>query len=193
MKRALPFVAVVALAGCGSSHQAQSKPKPPRTPVLSRLLARAHSVHFVLDGTIKVDEQSFLSHLHQVPPLHLHAAGAAARGGLKGSGSLKGEVSGSGTLVVAGTKAYARAAGTWYDLGQVETAAHALRGAQWERAGNSLRGTLHLSTGQLEQLSGVSMPFGVDGAHASVTIRLSRWGDPVAIKPPGTAVPLPSG
>ena len=193
MKRALLLVVIVALAGCGSSHRAQPRPKPPETPVLSDLLKQQKSVHFVLDGTIKVDEQSLLSHLHQVPPLHVHAAGDAARGGLKGGGSVEGEVSGSGTLLVAGKQAYGNAGGTWYRLGPVAPSATALRNAHWTRSGDTLHGAIHLSTDQLERLSGVSIPFGVDGADATVTVHLSRWGEPVSIQRPNRAVPLPSG
>jgi hypothetical protein len=167
--------------------------------VLSELLARDRSVHFALNGTVKIDEQSLLSHLHQVPPFQLHAVGDASRSGLKATGSAEGEVSGSGTLVVVGKKGYARTEGAWYSVAAVKPEAELLRGAHWTvvRAADgkpqSLHGELHLSTDQLEQLSGVSMPFGVEGADATVTIHLSRWGEPVTVKAPGSAKPLPTG
>jgi hypothetical protein len=200
VKRALPLFAFLALAGCGGSHEAKPKPKPkPQTPVLSALLARRGSVHFVLHGTVKIDEQSLLSHLHQVPPLHVHAVGDASRYGLTASGSVQGEVSGSSRVVVSGPKAFGLAEGRWYSMGKVKPAADLLRSANWtvDRApdgtAQTLHGDLHASSDQLEQLSGVSVPFGVEGADATVTIHLSRWGEPVSIRRPGHAVPLPSG
>jgi hypothetical protein len=199
VKRALPLLAVLSLAACGSSHHARLKPKPPGAPVLSDLLAHRHSVHFALDGTVKIDEQSLLSHLHQLPPFGIHGSGDASRYGLNATGNLSGEVSGRGTAVVAGPKAYARAGSPWYSLGKVKPIADLLRSANWtvdwDTAGQprSVHGDLHVSTGQLEQLSGLSLPFGVDGADLSITIHLSRWGEPVHITRPRGASPLPHG
>lgn len=190
MRRALPLLAVLALAGCGGGHEAQPKPQ---TPVLSAVLAHRKSVHFVLDGTAKVELESMLARLHHVPPFHIHAVGNASRSGLSARGAVDGELAAAGTVVVAGDKAYAGAGGTWYDLGSVRSLSEPLRSAHWNVAGDTLRGTLHLSTDQLERLSGLSLPFGVEGADAAVKIRLSRWGKPVSIRTPSGAVPLPSG
>jgi hypothetical protein len=192
-RRVLLLLSILALSGCGSSHRAHSQHARPLTPVLSTLLAHRHGVHFTLHGTITVDEQSLLSHLHQVPPLQLRAAGEASRDGLKGHGSLEGEVSGSGAVVVVGTRAYARTGGTWYDLGRVEAAARLLRGARWMRSGNTLRGALHLSARQLERISGARLPFGVEGADLGVTIHLSGQGERVRITRPRSPRPLPPG
>jgi len=192
MKRALMLVAVLALAGCGSSHHAQPKP----APALSALLAREKSVHFVLDGTVKLDLNSILARLHPVPPFHVRAVGDASRLGLKMAGTVHGEVSGSGSGLWAGKRAYAEVGGTWYDLGGVKRPAKLLRGAQWTVSRGpggrprTLRGDLHLTTKQLEQVSGLSLPLGIDGADVSATIHLSRWGEPVTITSPGSSPPV---
>jgi hypothetical protein len=192
VRRALPLLAVVALlAGC-AGH-----PKPKPAPALSTLLAHGKSVHFVLDGTVKLDLQSILARLHHVPPFHIHAVGDASRLGLTAAGSVTGDVSGVGSVVLSGDKAYARTRGTWYDLGDVKSAADLLRGAHWtvESGQNgrpqTLHCDLHLTTPQLEKVSGLGLPFGIDGADVAAVVHLSHWGEPVTITPPASAVPLP--
>lgn len=186
MKRALPLLLLIVAAGCGS---AQEKP----TPTLAALLAHRKSVHFVLDGTATVELLPLLSQLRHVPPLQFHATGDASRLGLQARGGVRGAVSHAGTVVVSGDEAYVNANGTWYDLGSARAPANLLRNAHWRVTGNTLRGTLHLSTGQLQRLSGLSLPFGVEGADARVIVRLSRWGQRVTIKRPSGAIPLPHG
>jgi hypothetical protein len=190
VRRVLPLLAVLTLAGCGSNH-----PKPRPAPALSTLLARAKTAHFVLDGTVKIELQSLLARLHPISPFHLHASGDASRSGLTANGVLHGDVSGSGRLVVAGKKAYAQLVDTWYELGRAKTAADLLRGAHWTVEPNSgrpraLHGRLHLTAQQLETLSGMKLPFGVEGADVSLNVRLSRWGEPVTIAPPRTSEPI---
>lgn len=181
------------LAGCGS----HSKPKP--APTLSAVLAHEKSVHFVANGTVKIELQSLVAHLHHVPPFKLHADGDASRYGLKASGGVQGGVSGTGTAIVVGKEGFGRAQGTWYSLGDVTKAAQLLRGATWTSETGPggrprvLNASLHLTTNQLEQLSGLKLPFGVEGADVDLHLRLSRWGERVTITRPRYALPLPHG
>ncbi len=199
MKRALALLAVLALAGCGSSEHA--KPKLPEAPVLSQLLESDKTVHFALDATVKIDESFLLSHLHQVPPFDLQARGNASTDGLEGSGSVNGEVSGTGRALVYGPKGYAQVGNTWYALGKINSVANLVRNAHWavvrgpDGKPHVLHGALHLSTEQLESLSGLSIPFGIDGADVDMTLRLSEWGTLIeeVVKPPRSARPLPRG
>jgi len=191
VRRALPLLAVTAvLSSCGSHATPQT------TPSLSALLARGKSVHFVVDGTVKLDLNPILARLHPVPPFHVHGVGDASRLGLRADGTIHGDVSGTGTVVVAGNQAYARVGGAWYDLGTVRSAADLLHGAQWHGRGERprvLQDKLHVTSAQLEDLSGLSVPFGVDGAQAKLTIHLSRWGEHVSVSPPREHELLPFG
>ena len=188
------MLAVAALAGCGG--HATPKQSPPPAPVLSTLLAREKSVHFLLDGTVKIDLPSLLGLVHPLAPIRIRASGDASRRGAKAAGTLHGALGGSGRVVVAGKAGYVQVGGTWYTLGRIRTVRELLRHARWtvERASGgrpqTLHGRLHLSRGQLGQLWGAGLPFGVDGADMSITIHLSRWGEPVTVKAPHAAGPL---
>jgi hypothetical protein len=136
-----------------------------------------------------------LAHFHPITPFHLYASGDASRTGLTASGTLHGDVSGSGRLAVAGKNAYVHLADAWYDLGRAKTGAGMIRRAHWTVEPNSARpralhGRLHLTTQQLEMLSGVKLPFGVEGADIGLNVRLSRWGEPVTITAPASSGPF---